>query len=108
MRNAHGALPHRANQGADARVAEVETTPDQRGDENREERVREQRIVDPEVRDDGAAEVPGPEHGAEGRDAGDEVEDEADRADDADREDLVGGETELSARFGGGLRHDEL
>src|SRR5687768_6124312 len=53
-------LPLALHGAAHARVAQVEAAPEQRGDVDGEERVGEQRVVDPEVRRDRTAEVAGP------------------------------------------------
>src|SRR5215207_7168397 len=97
-----------AKDGADARVAEVQAAPDERRDVDRGQDVREQGVAEPEVGHDRAAEVAGPEHGADGRGARDEVEDEADGGDDADHEHLLGREAELRASLDRRLGHGEL
>src|SRR5215207_999588 len=74
----------RAEHRADAGVAQVEAAPDQRGDVDREEDVREERVVEPEMRRDRATEIARPEQRADGSGARDEVEDEADDLDHAE------------------------
>src|ERR1700736_6590288 len=74
----------RTEQGTNARIAQVQSAPEQRGDVDREERVREERVVEAELGRDRAAEVAGPQDGAEWSGARDDVQDQAHESDRTD------------------------
>src|SRR5205814_1580223 len=80
---------------AEALVAQPESAPKQRGDINRKEDVRCQRIAYANMRGDGAAEVSGPENRTEDGGAWDEIEREADELNRAERQDDVARIAEL-------------
>ena len=62
------------NQRPHARVAEVESAPDERPDVDRKHHVAEERVPDANVRRDRAAEIAGQQNGAEDRRRREEVE----------------------------------
>src|SRR5687767_2920772 len=85
----------RAKQCANAGVAEIQPAPDERGDVDRGDRVREKRVVDPQVRRDRAAKVTSPQDRAERRGARDQVEHEADDLDYAENRQVMRRPSEL-------------
>ncbi len=78
------------------------------GHVDREQRVAEERVSEPRVRGDRAAEVAGPENGAEGRGPGHDVERQARELDEPDPQECARGEAEVCGRLHGRLEAKEL
>src|SRR5688572_31233640 len=73
------------NEGAQARLAQIEPAPDQQAEIDSEQGVAEQRAVDAQVRGDRAAHIAGQQDGAEHRGLRDRIEHDADQGQDAEQ-----------------------
>ena len=102
--SARDAAEHRAH----ARVTQPEPEPERDGDVQSDQDVRQERIAETQVRRDRAAELPGPEHGAERRGARDEVEGEQHELDQRERQEHGGAKPSFRAPSTAGGRARSL
>src|SRR5262245_25719404 len=82
-------------------VAQPEASPEEERDVDGKEGLAEERVADAHMRRDGAAEIAGPQHGAEHRRARDQVDGQACELEQPEPEEDVRGVPELGRRLDG-------